>query len=102
MEFVGDNMIRIIDTCSQIDTLFENEIFNLEKWEVYINSIYDNAADIFKEDLKAGDIVEAGECIGTVAEPTKYYVVEGPNLYFQVVEGEASIDPTTLLQEERK
>lgn len=53
-------------------------------------------------DLETGDVVEAGECIGTVAEPTKYYVVEGPNLYFQVVEGETSIDPTTLLQEERK
>ena len=52
MEFVGDNMIRIIDTCSQIDMLFENEIFNLEKWEVYINSICDNAADIFKNDIK--------------------------------------------------
>ena len=53
-------------------------------------------------DLETGDVVEAGECIGTVAEPTKYYVVEGPNLYFQVVEGETSIAPTTLLQEERK
>ena len=51
-------------------------------------------------DLKEGDVVEAGECLGTVAEPTRYYVVEGPNLYFQVLEGEASIDPTELLKEE--
>lgn len=50
-------------------------------------------------DLKEGDVVEAGECLGTVAEPTRYYVVEGPNLYFQVMEGEASIDPTELLKE---
>lgn len=46
--------------------------------------------------LKEGDIIEAGECIGTVAEPTRYYVVEGPNLYFQVLEGEESLDPTLL------
>ena len=46
--------------------------------------------------LKEGDIIEAGECIGTVAEPTRYYVVEGPNLYFQVLEGEESLDPTSL------
>jgi len=51
-------------------------------------------------DLKEGDVVEAGECIGTVAEPTRYYVVEGPNLYFQVLEGETSIDPTELLEHE--
>ena len=47
--------------------------------------------------LKEGDVLEAGECIGTVAEPTRYYVVEGPNLYFQVLEGENSIDPAELL-----
>ena len=46
--------------------------------------------------LQEGDIIEVGECIGTVAEPTKYYVVEGPNLYFQVLEGEESLDPTML------
>ena len=51
-------------------------------------------------DLKEGDVVEAGECLGTVAEPTRYYVVEGPNLYFQVLEGEAAIDPSMLLREE--
>ena len=51
-------------------------------------------------DLKEGDVVEAGECLGTVAEPTRYYVVEGPNLYFQVFEGEESIDPSMLLQGE--
>ena len=46
--------------------------------------------------LQEGDMIEAGECIGTVAEPTRYYVVEGPNLYFQVLEGEESLDPTLL------
>ena len=53
-------------------------------------------------DLKEGDVLEAGECIGTVAAPTRYYVMEGPNLYFQVVEGETSVDPTELLREEQK
>lgn len=51
-------------------------------------------------ELEVGDVVEAGACIGTVAEPTRYYVVEGANLYFQVLENGASIDPTELLQEE--
>ena len=50
------------------------------------------------EELKVGDVVEAGECIGTVAEPTRYYVTEGANLYFQVMENGKSIDPTGLLK----
>lgn len=51
-------------------------------------------------DLQEGDVVDAGECLGTVAEPTRYYVVEGPNLYFQVKEGDESVDPGLLLKEE--
>ena len=44
-------MIKIIDTVAQIDSLFDNETLNHEKWEIYINSIYENSADIFKDDL---------------------------------------------------
>ena len=44
-------MIKIIDTYPQIETLFDNGIFNIEKWELYINSIYANSAYIFKDDL---------------------------------------------------
>ncbi len=48
--------------------------------------------------LKVGDVLEEGECIGTVAAPTRYYVMEGANLYFQVLENGQSIDPTELLR----
>ena len=54
-------MIRIIDTLSQIDSLFDNETFNNEKWEIYINSIYDESADIFKSDLK--EYLESGNYV---------------------------------------
>lgn len=54
-------MIKIIDTYSQINTLFENETFNLEKWESYINSIYENSADIFKNDIK--EYLDSGKCV---------------------------------------
>lgn len=49
-------------------------------------------------ELKVGDVLEAGDCIGTVADPTRYYVMEGANLYFQVLENGQSIDPTELLK----
>ncbi len=54
-------MIKIFDTYPQINTLFEKESFNLEKWEGYINAIYQNSADIYKKDLEeylnSGDYV---------------------------------------------
>ena len=54
-------MIKVIDTYEQINTVFENESFNLEKWEGYINAIYQNSADIYKKDLEeylnSGDYV---------------------------------------------
>ena len=45
-------MIKIIDTYSQIEILFDNGNFDIEKWELYINSIYDKSASIFKDDLR--------------------------------------------------
>ena len=50
-------------------------------------------------DIEEGDVLEAGACLGTVAEPTRYYTMEGPNLYFRVMEGEASLNPVLLLTE---
>jgi septal ring factor EnvC (AmiA/AmiB activator) len=48
--------------------------------------------------LKVGDTVKAGEAIGKVAEPSKYYTVEGSNLYFQVLKDDSTIDPMLLLK----
>ena len=45
-------MIKIINTIQQIDLIFENEIFNFDKWKEYINSIYENSAHIFTDDIK--------------------------------------------------
>lgn len=52
-------MIRIIDTLPQVASLFDDKAFNEEKWESYINSIYDESADIFKRDLK--ECLESGD-----------------------------------------
>lgn len=40
-----------------------------------------------------GDYVEAGHVIGYVSEPTKYFSVEGSNLYFELRKDGAPIDP---------
>ena len=49
-------------------------------------------------ELKVGDLVKEGAVIGTIAEPTKYYTVEGSNLYFEVLKDDEAVDPMTLLR----
>lgn len=43
--------------------------------------------------VNPGDYLEAGAQVGTLASPTKYYVVEGVNLYLQMTKDGAPIDP---------
>ena len=44
-----------------------------------------------------GDAVECGQVVGYVSEPTKYYSVEGSNLYFAMEKDGKPIDPTEYL-----
>lgn len=48
--------------------------------------------------VNKGDELKEGDVIGTIAAPTKYYTVEGSNLYFQVKQGKESVDPLLLLR----
>ena len=43
--------------------------------------------------LGLGDYVTAGQVIGTVAQPTKYYVMEGSNLYFAMKKNGEVVNP---------
>lgn len=45
-----------------------------------------------------GDTVKEGEMIGNVSEPTKYYSVEGSNLYFAVKKDGNPVDPFEYLE----
>lgn len=48
--------------------------------------------------VSEGDRVEVGEIIGYVAEPTKYYVVEGCNLYVKLMHGDTPVDPLDYIR----
>jgi murein DD-endopeptidase MepM/ murein hydrolase activator NlpD len=52
------------------------------------------------KDVKAevGDSIDEGEVLGTVADPSKYYAIEGSNLYFQVLKEEDTMNPMLLLR----
>ncbi len=56
--------------------------------------IYGQVADV---QVKVGDIVEKGDLLGVVAAPTKYYIEEGSNLYFKVLEAGEPVNPLLLL-----
>jgi murein DD-endopeptidase MepM/ murein hydrolase activator NlpD len=48
--------------------------------------------------VKVGDTVEEGQVLGTIAKPTKFYSLEGSNLYFQVLKDEKTMNPMLLLR----
>ncbi len=50
--------------------------------------------------LKVGDVIDEGEVIGNLDKVSKYYSVEGNNLYFQVLNTEDTVNPMSLLKVE--
>lgn len=50
--------------------------------------------------VKVGDYVSAGTVLGYISEPTKYYSVEGYNLYFEMRKDGQPINPLDYMAEE--
>ncbi|MFQ9509809.1 MAG: peptidoglycan DD-metalloendopeptidase family protein [Lachnospiraceae bacterium] len=48
--------------------------------------------------IAEGQFVTAATVIASVNDPTKYYSVEGANLYLELLNGEAPIDPLEFIQ----
>ncbi len=48
--------------------------------------------------VSKGDEVSEGQVIGKIAKPTKYYSVEGANLYYQVKQKGETVNPLLLLR----
>ncbi len=59
------------------------------------SAIYGQLTDV---PLAVGDYVDQGQTVGYLANPTKYYSVEGPNLYFEVTKDGAPVDPTLFME----
>ena len=47
---------------------------------------------------EVGDIVGKGKLVGYIAEPTKYYSVEGSNLYFALQKDGEPVDPVSFFE----
>lgn len=48
--------------------------------------------------VQIGDYVAAGELVGYLSEPTKYFSVEGPNLYFQILKDGEPVNPLNFME----
>ena len=49
-------------------------------------------------EVSAGDYVKQGDTIGYLAEPTKYYSVEGANLYFSMTKEGKPVNPMDYIR----
>lgn len=59
------------------------------------SAIYGQLQDV---QLSVGDYVNTGDAVGILSQPTKYYSVEGPNLYFQVLKDGEPVDPMNYME----
>lgn len=48
--------------------------------------------------VSVGNYIDAGEVLGFVNAPTKYYSMEGTNVYFQLKKDDAAVDPAGFFQ----
>lgn len=48
--------------------------------------------------VKAGETIQEGVALGKVAKPTKYYVKEGSNVFFEVFLDDETVNPMLLLR----
>lgn len=79
------------------------EISSNEEIGDYIVMTLGNDYQLVYGQLKAlevavGDNVEGGQLLGYISEPTKYYVVEGSNLYLKLLNGTEPIDPLDFME----
>ena len=49
--------------------------------------------------VSQGELIYQGELIAYMGEPTKYYSVEGPNLYFQMLKDGQPINPMEFVEQ---
>lgn len=79
------------------------EITENEETGVTVRTSVGNSYEIIYGQLKnlkvsEGDTVKEGSVIGTLAEPTDYFTVEGPNLYYQILQDGTPVNPLLLLK----
>ena len=75
---------------------FDEEIGNFV--ELDLGNDYTAVCGQLKEvQVTENEYLEKGQLLGYVAEPTKYYSVEGSNVFFELRHSEEAVDPVGYL-----
>lgn len=85
----GKGLVKSIDRTPQLGTTVTVDMGN------GYEAIYGQLQNV---QVKTGDQVQAKTVLGYLAEPTRYYSVEGCNLYFALRKDGQPIDPTQFLE----
>lgn len=92
----GDQVVVCAD--AKVISIYDNEeighAVTLDLGNGY-QATYGQLKDV---QITEGSYVNRGEALGSVAAPTKYYTLEGPNLYFQVTKDGSPVNPEELFQ----
>ena len=94
------------DVNSKVYAVAKGKIQSIETNEVTGCTVTEDLGDGYlavygqlkEPEFAVGDYVEAGHVIGYVTEPTKYYSVEGSNLYFELRKDGVPIDPIEFFE----
>lgn len=93
---VNDKVISVAR--GQIQSIENDEVIGLAV-TVDLGDGYQAIYGQLKEvGFEVGDYVEEGQTIGYLSEPTKYFSVEGCNLYFELLKDGVPQDPVALFE----
>lgn len=83
-------VVKSIDVTAQTGTTVNLDLGN--GYELFIGQLKEVP-------VNTGDIVNANTVIGYVSQPTKYYLVEGCNIYYEMRKDGQPIDPLQFVDE---
>lgn len=99
MLIAGDAGSRVVASARGIVKSIEEKVDTGLTMTMDIGSGYELVYGQLKDlQFQEGSLVEAGEMIGYVQQPSRYYTVEGCNLYFQVLKDGVAVDPLDYLE----
>ena len=85
----ADGEVTAIETTAQTGTTITMNLGN------GYTAVYGQVKEVC---VHEGDRMEQGDVIGYLSEPTKYYSVEGPNLYFQLLKDGDPVNPLEYME----
>ena len=84
-------IVEAIDVNEETGTTLTLDLGN--EYELVYGQLKEVTADV-------GEVVEQGQLLGYVSEPTKYYCEEGSNLYFEMKKAGEPVDPFLYMESE--